>query len=1183
MIRKRKSWISAVHLLTAALLLAVPLGPGRASANGSAPAQLLPTDDAFVRYGSFSTQNYGSSTQLVVKNNEPELTRQSFLKFDLGSYSGDIASAKLRIFGHLVGTGAEALWIYGLEDNSWNESAVTWATKPAAVHVLADIQVDSAWRWHEIDITSFVKARAAADGKAGIALIQPGAKGTTLEFNSKENAINKPVLVLSGTRSVPASPFWPAGADITVSEPDESTMRLSWPSAQPNQDVAKYRIYRDGTAIADIDASAGPTYVATSLQPGKTYTFRVEVAGSNGQWSTDGPFRTFGFVGTALRQTKLGNIFVAGEPISFGVTTPKSSVSWAVYDYRGNAVSQGSEPISGGQATITVPYTGYGYFTLKAQAEQPGKTPVPLLTPFAVLEPFDLSQVGDESPFGIVTHMTRSHEGWGTHLMDTLTLLGTKYIRDGLEWASVEKQKGVYSFSSNYDRLINVIHDAHINMLLVTGYNNPFYDNNATPYSDEGRQGFANYVKAYMERYPHIIRWVEVYNEFNIGFGNRGNGPAQSKPEYYYPLLKKVYETVKSVDPTVTVMGPTPSEVNLRWLEQVFQLGGLPYMDKFSIHPYRYPDSPEVTNQQLFALHNLIRQYNNGQTKPIWTTEAGWPTHVGDKGTPEDRQAEYLVRLIALSLANGVEKFWWYDLMDDGMDETYHEHRFGLIRNVNDPLGAYTPKPIYAAYGAMTRLLNGYTYADTDTVSSSVYSVKFSKGQQDRRVLWSSGETTVTIQTYEPLVVHDLMGNAQTYSPVQGRVVLTATESPQYVDGTVTAITYGSAYSAEVGSVFAGDPIEVTLRHDNTTQTEAVSTEFEIMGQTFTLNAPAGQAATRQVLLPALNEAGKKTLDIRVRVNGQLAGQLSALLNIRYPLTLGVQHKWADGIHTLGVTASNLSSRAVTVSGLQWKVGDQGQTIVPSSPIAGGGRYTADIPLSNPQGLAELPVNLTASVQQLPPLQYNGKVMMVDGNAARAIPFLSPAIDGDLTDWAGVAPIRLPQDGTIKITGYGGPEDLSGDVKIAWDSQNLYVSAQMTDDVFFQNEEGVNAWKGDSLQFGLVGGAPGEAIKFYELMISLTPSGKQTYRMSNPLGSPPTRIDNAQLQIVRDETKKTTIYELALPWSNIPDIRPDQGLYGLSVLVNDNDGGGRRGWLEWGSGIGSGKNPALFKLVRFVP
>ena len=36
------------------------------------------------------------------------------------------------------------------------------------------------------------------------------------------------------------------------------------------------------------------------------------------------------------------------------------------------------------------------------------------------------------------------------------------------------------------------------------------------------------------------------------------------------------------------------------------------------------------------------------------------------------------------------------------------------------------------------------------------------------------------------------------------------------------------------------------------------------------------------------------------------------------------------------------------------------------------------------------------------------------------------------------------------------------------------------------------------------------------------------------------------------------------------------------MLVNDNDGYGRRGWIEYASGIGESKNTAMFTYIRLL-
>ena len=62
-----------------------------------------------------------------------------------------------------------------------------------------------------------------------------------------------------------------------------------------------------------------------------------------------------------------------------------------------------------------------------------------------------------------------------------------------------------------------------------------------------------------------------------------------------------------------------------------------------------------------------------------------------------------------------------------------------------------------------------------------------------------------------------------------------------------------------------------------------------------------------------------------------------------------------------------------------------------------------------------------------------------------------------------------------------------------------------------------------------------------------------------------------------DRDGSTTSYELRLPGFEVPPLRLAHGArLGFSLLVNDDDGAGRDGWLEWTPGIGHAKVPGAF-------
>ena len=61
---------------------------------------------------------------------------------------------------------------------------------------------------------------------------------------------------------------------------------------------------------------------------------------------------------------------------------------------------------------------------------------------------------------------------------------------------------------------------------------------------------------------------------------------------------------------------------------------------------------------------------------------------------------------------------------------------------------------------------------------------------------------------------------------------------------------------------------------------------------------------------------------------------------------------------------------------------------------------------------------------------------------------------------------------------------------------------------------------------------------------------------------------------------------MSVPWSEVipPNTKaPEVGdLFGFSMLVNDNDGTGRRGWMEYASGIGSYKDSSQFTYIELI-
>ncbi len=84
-----------------------------------------------------------------------------------------------------------------------------------------------------------------------------------------------------------------------------------------------------------------------------------------------------------------------------------------------------------------------------------------------------------------------------------------------------ETTAGIYNFAQ-VDPFMQVFSQNKLAPLLILDYNNPFYDNNQTPYDEVGFTAFANYARALVSYYGPELKAVEVYNEYN---GTFSNGP----------------------------------------------------------------------------------------------------------------------------------------------------------------------------------------------------------------------------------------------------------------------------------------------------------------------------------------------------------------------------------------------------------------------------------------------------------------------------------------------------------------------------------------------------------------------------------------------------------------------------------------------------------------------------------
>ncbi|MCU6707819.1 S-layer homology domain-containing protein [Paenibacillus sp. J5C_2022] len=892
-----------------------------------------------------------------------------------------------------------------------------------------------------------------------------------------------------------------------------------------------------------------------------------------------------------IQQTTLGNIFLDNEPSTFIVRSSWSTINWAAYDIYGEQVASGSENTNAGQAGITVPFSKLGYFTLEVTVERPGSEPLFRKSAYAVVSS-TLPPGNGDSPFGINTHLNRTAGGWSKELAEIIRYMGASYVRDGVEWMTLEKEKGIYTFEPSPDDYMRKLAENDLKLLLVAAFNNPFYDNNGTPYTDAGRKGFAEYAKAYVGRYKDQLIGYNVYNEFNGGFGKRGNSPANSQPDYYFKLMKETYNAVKPAYPDVPAVGIVSGGIDLDWIESVFKgvgegedkNAGLNYLDAVSIQKYMDPYAPDEVFDKLEDLKTLIKQYNDGQLVPIWVTEFGSPTHQAAKGVDEKTQANYLLRAFVLGLGHGVERMSWYDFMNDGLQPDYNEDNFGLIRHKNDPMGAYTPKPAYASYAATSRQLADAVFQEIESFGSAISSHLFMKDGEALRVVWAQQETQAVIETNNNLEITDLMGNTEIYTPYNGKIYMTLSGEPFYIKGSIERIVQDDTFAAVGEQAAIGDPYTFIVTMNNETGSQQLAVTAKMQENSYSLTAAQGQSAELSLTIDETRDGFRSVVVYLLDGAGQKIGKL------RHEVATGMSHKVTirpalqqnEGSLTqiLNVNVENFREAAdLTVNSIAWKVGGQsGQKLV-NTIIQPGGKQLFSIPLDPIALGGDQQASIRVEFAQQDPYVYTGNFSFNPVNRGTI------AINDQIEPEIDVIPptIDLSQGKPVLLSGHTGSIEVRGQVWLHYDQDHLYLTAKIKDDAHAAPASGADIWNNDSIQFALSPGIPGESMGWYEYGISDTPNGTQIYRWTTMGELPAGPVSNSQAEVTRDEEKKLTIYKLALPWSELTPIRPERGdVMSLSLLVNDNNGDGRRGWMEWGSGIGLEKRASLFRSMQWM-
>jgi hypothetical protein len=615
--------------------------------------------------------------------------------------------------------------------------------------------------------------------------------GTALNAEGGATDIGSIALRLESTTAAGSTTPKFLGQVLAVTPSTEYTFSAFVQTPRDNSTASNiaFEVGADGTGRQDVPLSPNWTELKWTYTTGAEETalpIRIMVLGPSAGARIDG--LTAVATGTGVDAMDNGSfetydaptqlatktlILATGRP-SLGVAWRTDVVDWNFVDRLGAIVTAGQTSVANGIGLIPMAELPQGYYTVNIiNPQDPGN---PIQTPLMVIDSADTNHA--DPRFGVGVHLNHTVGDTSPHVASQL---GFGNMRTDATWSYVEKTPAVYDFRADETAEMKAFEANGMALLPISDYGNDLYDSGDTPSSSTAIDAFAKYTS---ELVGHLsAKSVEVYNEFNNPPMN--TSACGETAECYLPLLAATANQVRADHPGTTIVGPAIAHHDDAWLTALYQAGGLQYLDAISFHPYDYDavGAPEFLIPALQQATDRIREYNNGVAKPIWMTELGWTT----SGVSEASQAKYLIRAQTIALANNVEKFFWYDLVNDSTDPASHEGNFGLVKQASATVPALAPKPAGMAQAMLIQEVTGKAFVSRDAFADTTYSYVFGEGTTTTRVAWSAAPVSATYSSTEPVHVTTMYGVSSVLVPENGQVRVDLTDEPVFIDGNVVA------------------------------------------------------------------------------------------------------------------------------------------------------------------------------------------------------------------------------------------------------------------------------------------------------------------------------------------------------------------------------------------------------------
>jgi len=717
------------------------------------------------------------------------------------------------------------------------------------------------------------------------------------------------------------------------------------------------------------------------------------------------------------------------------------------------------------------------------------------------------------------------------------------------------------------------------------------------------RKGYEQYdAKALTDGAARLVREYNAEGRLIVCLGNEPHGKGKKVLEDV-AAYRAMYEGAKRADANVPVLGTSVGPN-----EDYFRAGFGKYCDMYDFHTY---DDVDGIRRTFGRYEALFEKY--GHRRPIWSTELG----LNSQGMTRLAVAADLVRKFATFFACGGQSASWFGLLypdpkGTAASSAAQAHNVFFCR-----YNCYSPKLDAVAYYNM---VNGICVKKfvAERQYGSIRAVLFRDGEGHcLQVLWNDGPARDVLVPLASVAAARLVridgGLGRLHAGGSGLTLRIGAEPLLLLyDAPAGGLPKklgppAASLSAVPGAMVKGGSGEVAVRLAGSRAVRAslqvppgwavapagpVASHGADNEVRFRVTAPP-ETAAREAALRVLLTRGKRTvgeLSFRPLVRGVLgatllpaadpdgrAGVRLVLRNnapgpreVTWRLTLPKAVEMKEGKFDLARASSPKAHFAAAAEGTcSVPAGDQAVVAVPLADVDAQTVYTVRATVVDPQGRLMSLERLMSGFAAVP--RAGGEITL-DGRL-------------DEKDWGRSRACHLREARQMQHLRpeepWTGPQDLSGRLRFLWDDRYLYVAMEVTDDALVQTKQDGMLWAQDGLQL-LVDPcrASEEKLGKYDYSAGVGHKGPQAWCHLAPAGRPTGEAKDIILRARPTGKKGGITYELAIPWARLAPFRPHPGAnLGLCVVLNEDDGKGRFGFLGWFGDVQSKRVDAVGDLI----